>query len=99
MDFGKIVRCESVIDLAEWDRIIEACAFLERIPDKTVTNPFTAQAIFVSGEGRAFYLENGAMAGTITLEGGELLTDGVPKAVCNAIASQLGATVLEDDRS
>ena len=99
MDFGRISRLTGEIGLEEWNLVIESSDFLLPIPDREGTNPFTQEKMVISGAGKAYYLENGERTGNIALEDGELLTTGVPESACQEIAKELGAQVLEDDRS
>ena len=99
MEFGRIARGSQPIRLDEWREIIESNDFLQPIPDRKGTNPFTKEEVVFSGEGKAYYVKNGEEVGNIALEDGELLTTGVPKAICSLIAEQLGAQVFQDDRS
>lgn len=99
MQFGRISRGEQPIQLDEWCEMIESKDFLQPIPDRKSTNPFTKEEVVLSGEGRAYFVENGEEVGNIALENGQLLITGVPKAICSLVAEQLGAQFFQDDRS
>lgn len=99
MQFGRISRSEQRIQLDEWCEMIESRDFLQPIPDRKQTNPFTNEEVVFSGEGKAYYVEDGEEVGNIALEDGQLLITGVPKAICNLIAEQLGAQFFQDERS
>ncbi|MHC9511954.1 hypothetical protein [Kangiella sp. M94] len=99
MEFGKIEKKSGEIELNEWNKIIESHSSLEKALDRKGTNPFTNEEITFSGKGVAFYIEGGNPEGNIALQEGSLLTTGVPLNICNDIASILGASVNEDDRS
>jgi hypothetical protein len=99
MDFGRISRNSQPLRLDEWNQLIDSHDFLRPIPDRRGTNPFTKEEVLFSGEGKAFYVENGEMVGNIALEDGELKTTGVPVEICRLLAERLGAHVIEDDRS
>ena len=100
MQFGRIKRDDSVIKLDEVEDLIESTDWLGRMPEgRTVKNPFTGEVITVPTEGRAFYLVDNKPAGAISLEGGQLLTDGVPADICQVLAERLSASVYKDDRS
>jgi len=99
MDFAKITRKRTAIELDEWNRLIESHDFLEPIPDREATNPFTNTDIAVSGAGKAFYIQGGSKTGNIVLEDGQLLATGVPISVCTILADEIAAEVFEDDRS
>lgn len=99
MDFAKITRTDSTIEADEWISMIEQQSYLQPIPDRTGTNPFTGEEIQVPGLGKAYYLENGTRIGNASLEEGQILTTAIPRPICEELASRLGAIVEDDDRS
>ena len=99
MDFGKLTRTNAAISIGEWTSCIHSAPDLEAVPDKQSVNPFTGETIEVSGDGKAFYLNGGQRIGNISLEGGSLLTTGVPIERCETLAEELGAVFELDDRS
>ena len=99
MLFTRIVRSSCPIDLAEWNNIIATHPCLEPMPDRTGVDPFTQTKTLFPGRGKAFYIADGQRAGNAVLEKGEILTTGVPEAVCEELAARLDAKVREDDRS
>ena len=72
MDFGRISRNAQPILLDEWNQLVDSYDFLQPIPDRKGTNPFTNEEVVFSGEGKAYYVENGEKVGNIALEDGEL---------------------------
>jgi hypothetical protein len=99
MDFGKIARQGKEIRLHEWTHVIGSNDFLRPVPDREGVNPFTQEKVVFRGGAKAYYIQGGEKAGNLALESGEILTTGVPKSVCDTIASQLHAQVFEDYRS
>lgn len=99
MDFARIRRDMRPITLSEWNEIIASHAFLEQMPDRTGTNPFTKEEVVFSGIGKAYYVVEGEIVGNATFEQGEVLTTSIPRKVCEQVAQRLNASVLEDDRS
>lgn len=97
----KITRPDDAIGLDEWNRIIESFDCLQAMPDRIMINPFTKEKMVASGEGRAYYLENGNLVGAIIFEDGELHASKVPPVVCEIISKRLeaGYYEFEDDRS
>jgi len=98
MEFGKVKRDSHPIELAEWNAIIASESNLEQMPDRTGINPFTGEKVVFLGEGRAFYVEDNEVIGVASLEDGEILTEEVPRELCEKIAKSLKADVFEDDR-
>jgi hypothetical protein len=70
-----------------------------RIPDREGINPLTNESVIFRGGGKALCVVDGKPVGNATLEGGEILTTGVPGDVCGELAAALYARVFEDDRS
>ena len=68
MDFARIQRDTTPITLSEWNAVIAAHTFLQRMPDRTGINPFTKENVLFSGEGKAYYLVEGERAGNASLE-------------------------------
>jgi hypothetical protein len=99
MDFARIRRDVCPISLSEWNEVIASHAFLEQMPDRTGTNPFTKEKVLSSGKGKAYYVVDSERVGNASLEDGEILTTGIPPDVCEQIAQCLHANVFEDDRS
>ena len=99
MEFARITRTTGDIGLDEWSELIAKFDWLEAMPDRTMKNPFTGEAIFAPGVGKAIFLEDGSGVGSASLEDGELLTTGIPREFCEQIAASISATVEEDDRS
>lgn len=100
MDFGRIKRDDSPISLKEVEAFIESSEWLGRMPEgRTMKNPFTGEIIPVPTEGRAYCLIEGKLTGAISLEDGEVLTDGIPIEICWQIAMAFDAQYVEDDRS
>jgi hypothetical protein len=97
--FGKIERSVGEIYQREWDKVIQTDSSLEQVEDKKGVNPFTNAEVIFPGEGKAYYIESGDRVGNISLEGGVLLTTGVPKKKCEQIGTLLKALVSKDDRS
>lgn len=98
-EFGIIKKKIGEVHLAQWHKIIESDPSLEKVEDRTGVNPFTNEKVVFPGEGKAYYLESGERVGNISLEGGRLLTTGVPKDKCEQLGTLLGAVVEQDDRS
>ena len=97
-EFHKIGR-SSEIAVSEVDALVANLDSLEAIPDRTGTNPFTGEDVLFPGRGKAYYIDDGEIVGNLSLENGEILATGVPKYVCEKIASLLGAKVTEWDAS
>ncbi|WP_370977849.1 hypothetical protein [Agaribacterium sp. ZY112] len=98
-EYCKIERKSSEIELQEWSSLIQSLTNLEQIPDRTGINPFTKEETLFPGEGKAYYVVSGERQGNIVLEGGALLTAGVPMVFCTTLASKLSAVASVDDRS
>jgi hypothetical protein len=99
MDFGRIQRPSQPIGLAEWLDVITAHPALEHMPDREGINPFTKARVTFPGKGNAFYVVEGKRLGNAALDGGEVLTMGIPRATCEEIARRLAGSLVEDDRS
>jgi hypothetical protein len=99
VEFARIRREGPPITLSEWNAIIASHPFFEHIPDRIGTNPFTNERVVFPGEGKAYYVVDGAKVGNGSLEGGEILTTGIQRDVCGQVAKSLNAKVFEDDRS
>jgi hypothetical protein len=97
--FARITRNDGAIGPEEIDAIIGKRDDLRAVPDRQMLNPFTKEPIVCPGAGKALYLRNGKAAGNLSLEDGEVLTTGIPRAVCEELAALLHATVRDDDRS
>jgi hypothetical protein len=99
VDFLRIRRHDSPITSQEWDKIIASHGSFEQIPDRAGINPSTKETIVFPGAGKAYYVVDREKLGNASLEGGEILTTGVPKDVCDQVALCLNANVFVDDRS
>lgn len=99
MDLAKIRRDAAPIGLPEWKAVIESHSFLEQVPDRSGTNPFTQEKVLFPGAGKAYYIVDGERVGNASLEGGEILTTGIPRDLCEKVAQILNAAVFEVDRS
>ena len=97
--FARIRREGRPITEKEFDFVVTERDDLEPMPNREGTNPFTGEKVLFSGSGRAIYKDNGEGAGNASLEGGEILTTGIPMAVCVLIANELDAAAEADDRS
>lgn len=100
MDFGIIKKPDNTeISLSDWEHIVIENKSLEKIPDVNGVNPFTNHKVVFSGVGKAYYVDKGENAGSLSLEDGIILTTSVPRLFCEQIAQKMGADVFEDDRS
>jgi hypothetical protein len=97
--FTRIARSDGQIKLQELNEIVASHPALLQIPDRQMVNPFSQQPLVASGTGKAYYVENREPIGNLSLEGGELITTGIPRAVCEELASLLGACVFDADFS
>jgi hypothetical protein len=97
--FARITRNNGAIRSEEIDAIIGKRDDLRAVPDRQMVNPFIKEPIAVPGACKALYLEKGKAVGNFSLEDREVLTTGIPRAVCEELAALLHATVRDDDRS
>jgi hypothetical protein len=97
--FARITRNDGAIRSEEIDAIVGRRDDLQAVPNRQMVNPFTQEPIAAPGAGKALYLRKGTVAGNLSLEHGELLTTGIPRAVCEELSALLHAIVRDDDRS
>ena len=85
----RIARPVGSIRLRNLDELIAKRDDLQPVPERWLVNPFTKEPIFASGAGKALYLRRGKAIGNLSLEDGEVLTTGIPRAVCEELAALL----------
>ena len=97
--FTRITRPVGSIRLGDLDELIAKRDDLQPFPARRLVNPFTKEPIVATGAGKALYLRRDKAIGNLSLEDGEVLATGIPRAVCEELAALLDATVHDDDRT